>query len=82
MKSWLWCIILEQNKKDLTRKMKNLSYDFLQEVSSEITFKLQEAKLISALDQASTYNNPVNYNFEVQDIITDELCKQFEIKNE
>ena len=62
--------------------MKNLSYDFLQEVSSEITFKLQEAKLISALDQASTYNNPVNYNFEVQDIITDELCKQFEIKND
>lgn len=60
-------------------RMKNLSYDFLQEISSEITFKLQEAKLINALDQSSTYNNPVNYNFEVQDIITDELCKQFSV---
>jgi hypothetical protein len=61
---------------------KNLNYDFLQEISSKIIFKLQEAKLINALDQASTYNNTINYNFEVQDIITDELCKKFGVKGE
>ena len=49
-------------------------YNDVMDFSSEITYRLQDLKLIKGDDK--------NYNFEVDDEIREVICKKFNIKEE
>ena len=51
-----------------------MDYDDVMDFSSEITYKLQDLKLIKGGEN--------DYNFEVDDEIREIICKKFNIKND
>tara|TARA_Y100000389_G_scaffold65987_1_gene62077 strand:+ start:405 stop:587 length:183 start_codon:yes stop_codon:yes gene_type:complete len=57
----------------LTRR-KEMDYSDVMDLTSEITYRLQDLKLIKGNDK--------NYNFEVDDEIREVICKKLKIKEE
>ena len=59
----------------MSNKIKNkLDYNDVMDLTSEITFKLQDLKLIKG--------NNKNYNFEIDDEMRTIICKKLNIKEE
>ena len=57
----------------LTRR-KKMDYSDVMDLTSEITYRLQDLKLIKG--------NEKDYNFEVDDEIREVICKKLKIKEE
>ena len=54
--------------------MKIKDYNDIMDLSADITYELQDLKLIKG--------DSNNYNFDVDDVIREVLCKKFNIKED
>ena len=70
----LYLDIEQKMIEDNTLGIGEWDYNNVMDLSSEITFKLQDLKLIKG--------NKNNYNFEVDDEIREIICKKFNIKED
>ena len=70
----LYLDIEQKMIEDNTLGIGEWDYNNVMDLSSEITFKLQDLKLIKG--------NKNDYNFEVDDEIREIICKKFNIKED